>query len=67
MERYMGELNLRDFLIYLDDIIIFSSTFKEHLERQQALFSRLELHDLKLIATKCEFFISHVAYLGHIV
>ena len=33
MERCMGELNLRDCLIYLDDVIIFSSTFEEHLER----------------------------------
>ncbi|MCG8049378.1 MAG: reverse transcriptase family protein, partial [Candidatus Thiodiazotropha endolucinida] len=28
MERAMGELNLRDCLIYLDDIIIFSETFE---------------------------------------
>ena len=32
MERCMGDLNLRDCLIYLDDIIIFSSTFDEHME-----------------------------------
>ena len=67
MERCMGELNLRDCLIYLDDIIIFSSTFEEHLERLQAVFSRLELHNLKLKATKCEFFKSRVVYLGHVV
>ena len=67
MERCMGELNLRDCLIYLDDIIVFSSTFEEHLERLQAVFSRLELHNLKLKATKCEFFKSRVVYLGHVV
>ena len=67
MERCMGEMNLRDCLIYLDDIIIFSSTFEEHLERLQAVFSRLELHNLKLKATKCEFFKSQVVYLGHVV
>ena len=38
MERCMGELNLRDCLIYLDDIIIFSSTVEEHLERLEAVF-----------------------------
>ena len=31
MERCMGDLNLRDCLIYMDDIIIFSRTFEEHL------------------------------------
>ena len=42
MERCMGELNLRDCLIYLDDVIIFSSTFEEHLERLDAVFSGLK-------------------------
>ena len=32
MERCMGELNLRDCLIYLDDVIIFSSTFEKHIQ-----------------------------------
>ena len=67
MERCMGEMNLHDCLIYLDDIIVFSSTFEEHLERLQAVFSRLELHNLKLKVTKCEFFKSQVVYLGHVV
>ena len=56
MGRCLGELNLRDCLIYLDDIIVFSSTFEEHLEKLQAVFSRLALHNLKLKARKCEFF-----------
>ena len=38
MERCIGDLNLRDCLIYLDDIIIFLSTFEENLERLQAVF-----------------------------
>ena len=45
MERCMGDLNLRDCLIYLDDIIIFSSTFEEYLERLDAVFSRLKQHN----------------------
>ena len=48
MERCMGDLNLRDCLIYLDDIIIFLSTFEEHLKRLQAVFNNLEKHNLKL-------------------
>ena len=67
MERCMGEMNLRDCLIYLDDIIIFSSNFEEHLEKLQAVFQRLSNNNLKLKASKCEFFKSHVSYLGHIV
>ena len=34
MERCMGEMNQRDCLIYLDDIIFFSSKFEEHLDKR---------------------------------
>ena len=67
MERCMGDLNLRDCLIYLDDIVIFSKTFEEHVEKLQAVFQRLHEHGLKLKPSKCELFRSHVLYLGHVV
>ena len=67
MERAMGELNLRDCLIYLDDIIIFSDTFEQHLDRLEAVFERLHTYNLKLKASKCEFFKPEVTYLGHVV
>ena len=67
MERCMGDMNLRDCLIYLDDVIIFSATFEEHLNRLEAVFSRLKEHNLKLKASKCECLQSKVTYLGHIV
>ena len=67
MERYMGDLNLRDCLIYLDDIVIFSSTFQEHFEHLEAVFSHLAEHNLKLKASKCEFLNSENTYLGHVV
>ena len=41
MEMCMGNLNLQDCLIYLDDIIIYSSTFDEHMERLQAVYDSL--------------------------
>ncbi|MCG8034916.1 MAG: hypothetical protein JAZ03_22460, partial [Candidatus Thiodiazotropha taylori] len=67
MERCMGEINLRDCLIYLDDIIIFSSTFEEHVKQLQAVFERLQENNLKLKPSKCKLFRSRVSYLGHIV
>ena len=42
MERTMGELHLKECLIYLDDIIIFSKTFEEHLERLENVFKQLD-------------------------
>ena len=67
MERCMGELNIRDCLLYLDDVIIFSSTFEEHLERLKTVFSRSKQHNLKLKPSKYEFLRSEVTYLGHVV
>ena len=67
MERCMGELNLKECLIFSDDILIFLESFDEHLSRLDAVFSRLLKHGLKLKASKCEFFKSSVNYLGHVV
>lgn len=67
MERCMGDLNLQQCLIYLDDIVIFSSSFEQQLDRLEAVFERLHRHNLKLKASKCEFFKREVKYLGHIV
>ncbi|XP_060607809.1 uncharacterized protein LOC132759951 [Ruditapes philippinarum] len=67
MERCMGELNLKECLIYLDDVIIFSDTVEKHFERLAAVFSRLEHYGLKLKGSKCEFFQLEVKYLGHVV
>lgn len=44
----MGEMNLKQCLIFLDDILVFSSTFEEHFERLEGVFKRLERHNLKL-------------------
>ena len=67
MEACMGEMNLKECLIFLDDILIFSSDFDEHLKRLESVFSKLEKHNLKLKPSKCEFFMREVKYLGHIV
>ena len=53
MERCMGETNLSDCLINRNDIIIFSSSFEEHLEKLQAVFEILQEHYLKLKGSKC--------------
>ncbi|KAJ8031683.1 hypothetical protein HOLleu_24949 [Holothuria leucospilota] len=67
MEKCMGDMNLKKCLVYLDDIIIFSKTFEEHLERLAAVFKRLGEYGLKLKPSKCEFLKPSVKYLGHIV
>ena len=52
---------------YLDDILIFSSDNKTHLKHLEIVFQRLREADLKLKASKCNFFKKHIQYLGHLV
>ena len=52
---------------YLDDILIFSPDNETHLEHLKEMFNRLRTADLKLKASKCNFFKKHIQYLGHIV
>ena len=52
-------------LFYLDDIIVFSSTWEEHLVRLRQVFERLRHANLKLGADKCTFAAKEVSYLGH--
>ena len=52
---------------YLDDIIIFSATFEQHLLRLDAVLQRLRSANLKLKPTKCHFAKSKVQYLGHVI
>lgn len=63
----MGEINLRDCLVFLDDILIFSKTFTEHLDSLTAVYERLEKHCLKLKAKKCELLKKSVTDLSHVV
>ena len=52
---------------YLDDIIIYSRTEKEHLEHLEEIFGRLRAAELKLKLEKCSFFKRHIQYLGLLI
>ena len=54
-------------LFYLDDIIVFSTSFEQHLQRLRTVFELLEKAGLKLKGKKCHFVQSKIRYLGHIV
>ena len=52
---------------YLDDIIIYSRSEKEHLEHLEEIFTRLKKIGLKLKLEKCCLFKKHIQYLGHLI
>ena len=65
MLNCLGELNLTYCLIYLDDVIIFSQTEEEHLERMRVVFDHLHEDGLKLKPSKCDVFKTEINYLAH--
>ena len=65
MLNCLGELNLTYCLIYLDDVIIFSRTEEEHLERMHVVFNCLREHGLKLKPSKFDVFKTEINYLAH--
>ena len=67
MNRFFQQ-NLRKFvLVYLDDILVFSKTKKEHLEHLRKAFNILRENKLYAKLTKCHFAKSELEYLGHVV
>ena len=67
MENCLGEMHLNWCIIYLDDVIIFSSTPEEHISRLRGVLQKLRAAGLKLKPSKCEFFKDRISYLEHIV
>ena len=67
MEKCMSGINLREALVFIDDLIVFAPTLEEHEERLMKVLERLKEFGLKLSVEKCVFFQPSVRYLGHVV
>ncbi len=52
---------------YLDDIVVYSSTWEEHIKQLYAIFESLSSGNLTLNLAKCEFGQATVTYLGKVV
>ena len=67
MNDVLRDLITKCCIVYVDDIIVFSHTFEEHLEHLRQIFDRLRKANLTLKLSKCTFAAQRVKYLGHIL
>jgi hypothetical protein len=54
-------------VVYLDDILIFSDTPEQHMHHLQLVLQRLREHKLYAQLPKCDFGLSELKFLGHII
>lgn len=67
MNNVLGEYINKICLVYLDDIIIFSTSLQEHVQSLKLIFNCLERANLKVQLDKSEFCKRETEFLGHIV
>ena len=67
MQHVLREYISKFCVIYLDDVIVYSSTFTDHLGNLQTIFDAIRIAQLKVKLSKCKFGTISVEFLGHIV
>ncbi|CAL9705054.1 unnamed protein product [Knipowitschia caucasica] len=53
--------------VYLDDVLVASSSEEEHLTHLRVLFTRLDQHGLIINPAKCVFGVPSIKFLGHLI
>lgn len=65
MQFVLGDLLYKNCIVYLDDILVYSKSYEEHLDDVDQVLSRLESFGLKIKADKCHVGAKEIRYLGH--
>ncbi|KAK7492185.1 hypothetical protein BaRGS_00016659, partial [Batillaria attramentaria] len=65
MRKLLGPLKRNDVPHFMDDILIATETWEEHLEAVEAVLRRLEEANLAAKPSKCYFGFDQLTYLGH--
>jgi hypothetical protein len=67
MQFVLSGLLFESAILYMDDILIASQTWEEHLKHLERVFKRLEHYDLRLKMKKCLFARRSLPFLGYLV
>ncbi|KAI5724686.1 hypothetical protein M8J77_005959 [Diaphorina citri] len=63
LEGYLGNICT----VFLDDILVYSNTYEEHLVHLELILERLATYGLTISVNKCHFGKPELKYLGHIM
>ncbi|EXX64785.1 gag-pol fusion protein [Rhizophagus irregularis DAOM 197198w] len=67
MDKVLHKIKEKFVLVYLDDVIIYSKTFKDHIQHLKEVLNRIRKANLRLKAEKCHFAAAEHQFLGHVV
>lgn len=67
MNRTLSSLLRKCVLVFFDDILIYSSTYQEHLGHLNQVLKLLEQNQWKVKMSKCAFAQTSIQYLGHVI
>lgn len=67
MDSVLRGLRWKTCLCYLDDVVVFSATFRDHLHRLESVLRAFQSAGLQLNQKKCHFGFEEIKMLGHIV
>lgn len=67
MGTVLSWLKWQSCLVYLDDVVIFSTTFDQHVERLRTVLKAISSAGLTIKPQKCHFGFHELLFLGHVV
>ena len=67
MQVVLAGLEWHSCFVYIDDVLIASRTFEEHMRHLEEVFERLRRVGLRLKPKKCLLLQDEVTYLGHVI
>ena len=67
MDNVLGDLQGKQVLCYMDDIVVFSPNLQEHMYHLKKVFIKLRQANLKIQVEKTFFLQKEIGFLGHIV
>ena len=67
MQKVLNEYLHKFAVVYIDDVLVFSKTFEEHVNHLKLILEKIREHNLRFSIEKCQFLCREVLYLGHYV